>query len=211
MQNIWYFTAFFMGIGAFFTHCVLSMMPIYLALLSAKPKRLGRLALTGLFVLGYAVVYAALGLLAGTLSPMLLSIGNIFEKVSGVILVLLGAAFLFEWHLFKNLFRPKIRAKASVQGAFILGLAMAFAWLPCLSPLILSALDMAAQGGKSIYGLYVMGLFSLGLSLGFWALSIFVQKVQSLFTRLQGKNVWLRLAGGLLLITLGVLLIFGVF
>ncbi len=177
---------------------------------AAEPGR-GRLLLgVLLFIAGFTVVFMAVTILGGTLGRFFLQYADVITRVLGVVVIVLGLAFVGVFGLAQRTVRPHVRSQLGMVGAPLLGLALGVGWTPCIGPtlgaIISVSWNLGDPGRAALLGLaYSLGLgipFIL-LTLGFgWA----ARSVAFLRRHLRVVN----LIGGALLVTLGVLMVTGV-
>jgi cytochrome c-type biogenesis protein len=210
--------AFVAGVVSFASPCVFPLVPGYVSFVGggrAIDEDERPLLPILLFILGFSIVFTALGV-AGTevfralRSTAAQRIGGAVVIVLGLIMVAYalgrGPAALFSEH------RPLLeRARPGTVGALPLGMAFALGWTPCIGPVLGGILALAASSGSSARGALLLFVYSLGLGLPFLLVGLGIQ-------RLMGAAGWLRrnyrtIAGvsGLLLVAIGVLIVTGTF
>ena len=205
---------------SFLSPCVLPIVPPYLAYmsgLSMAEMRAGqgrlRLLLPALFfVLGLSTVFLILGAAASALGVLFLQYQQVLAKASGVFVILLGLHFL-------GIFRiPLLDREARIEagdhggsafGAYLLGLAFAFGWTPCIGPQLGAILSLAAGEGNVARGTILLAVYALGLGLPFLLAAVFIERAMGVMTRLKRHMRLIeRLMGGLL-IAVGLALVTG--
>jgi len=206
------------GAASFLSPCVLPLVPVYVSYLartpggdgtpSANPVRLNTFASAIAFVIGVSVVLIALFYVLRTL---LQPVRDIVTPVAGVVVILfaLHLAGLLrlpgldrEFRLFKT-----APAFTGPLGGFLLGLAFAAGWTPCIGPVLGAVLTSGATTGTTARGLLIVACYCIGLGLPFLALGLGVDKAVSAVRRL---NAWRRpidLASAAVLGAMGVLLL----
>lgn len=212
--------AFLAGFVSFLAPCVLPLVPGYLSAVSAvSADRLGepgmarRVVVSSIpFVLGFTAFFVLLGLGAALLGETLFGDQFLLEKIAGFVLVVLGLAFmgLLPWP--ERLVGAGLVKGAQGSGSrVLLGGAFAVCAAPCIGPVLAGILVLAGSSGTAIQGALLLGIYSLGLAIPFVL-------VAAAFTRTMGAFRWLRdhyralqVAGGLVMVTLGLLLFFGRF
>jgi len=172
--SVW--LAIFHGLLAFFSPCVLPLIPGFIGIILFKEKRIQRLF--GFFI-GFSFMFALLGAVSSTIGGFLLSFGSIIEKIIGIGILLFGIAYIFELQIFKgkgiNIWRFK---GSGFAGGLMLGAAIGFIWIPCSSPVLGSMLLIASQ--KSILkGMWLLFVYSLGISIPFLTLGTLISKMLS--------------------------------
>ena len=196
------------------TPCVLPLVPGYLSAVSAiEADRLGRpgaarrVALASLpFIAGFTVVFVVLGAAAAAIGSVLPS-DRQFE-LAGLVLVILGLTFigLLPWP--ERLFAPGLLTGARRRGSSaLLGAAFAVCAAPCIGTVLASILVLASTG-EVLRGAVLLAAYSAGLGLAFMLAAVAFAQAMGAFRWLRDHYVWIRVAGGLMLVALGLLLFF---
>jgi cytochrome c-type biogenesis protein len=216
------FTAFLValagGAASFLSPCVLPLLPAYLSFVSGlsveelqKGNRRVLLSTTA-FVLGFSVVFTLLG--AGfSFAGALVSNQRVLQIVSGAVLILLGAiiAGLAMPRFMQRDVRPFLKkAPRGPAGAFIMGVAFAFGWTPCVGPILASILTMAAQGNDPAAGALLLFVYSLGMGIPFLVAGLFAGWALRAFARIRRHLRVIQIVCGVILIIYGALLVSGV-
>ncbi len=197
------------GMLSFSSPCTLPLVPGYLGYLSGVTSSRGRMVgAAGLFVVGFSVVFAALGAGASSVGALLLEHRLVLERVAGALIVLLGLFVL-------GLVRPSVlmregrplmeRVRPGPGGALLLGLAFAVGWTPCVGPVLASILLLAGTQATVWRGLVLLLVYALGLGLPFLAAALFLERFRVVSAWLRRHTVAVNSVGGLLLIAMGVL------
>jgi cytochrome c-type biogenesis protein len=211
------------GVLSFLSPCVLPIVPPYLAYMGgismgemtgqgAARRRVILPAVS--FVLGLSTVFLILGFTASAFGAFVLNNQVLLGQISGVVVIIFGLHFL-------GLFRIPILDRemrmdagergGSALGAYVLGLAFAFGWTPCIGPQLGAILSLAAQEGSMERGTLLLGVYALGLGLPFLFAALFIERSMSLMTKLKRHMKLIeRLMGGLLLLV-GLALVTGAF
>ncbi len=184
-------TAFVGGIISFLSPCVLPLVPPYLAYLGGTtldrisgeevevdPRVARHVFISAcFFVLGLATVFVALGMTASALGQMLLQNKILLAQISGGIIIVLGLHFL---HVLRLSFLDReVRfdgpAKAGSHGtSYVIGIAFAFGWTPCIGPILGAILALAAQEETILSGTSLLAVYSLGLGVPFLIAAAFI-------------------------------------
>lgn len=211
------------GVISFLSPCVLPIVPPYLAYMagtSSDAVQSGRgpdrkvVTAAVFFVLGLSTVFLLLGFAASALGQMFLQYQGALGKAAGAVIILFGLHFLGVIRI-PILFREaRIDAGdrgGTPAGAYVLGLAFAFGWTPCIGPVLGAILAMAAQESSVSQGMLLMVLYALGLGIPFLLAAIFLRHFMGVMNRFK-RHMGLveKIMGGLLL-AVGVLLITGGF
>ena len=204
------------GVLSFLSPCVLPIVPPYLAYMtgvkvSALQGRQRSAVLPALFfVLGLSTVFLLMGYAASAFGRAFLQYQPLLVKLSGAFVILLGLHFL---HVFRI---PLLDREArldtgdkggSALGAYLLGLAFAFGWTPCIGPQLSMILTLAATDPARGTGL--LGVYALGLGIPFLLSAIFIERSIGLMNRIKRHMGLIERISGVLLIAVGVLLLTG--
>ena len=214
-------TAFVAGVISFLSPCVLPLVPGYLSFIAGTSlenlrdgaaPRARSLTLAATFVLGFTAVFVALGASATALGSVLLSYKLQLGVIAGVIVILFGLHLLGLTPL--RLMNQEARFYIEKGGghaasAFLLGLAFAFGWTPCIGPVLGAILTLSASTADVAEGSLLLAVYSLGLGVPFLLAALFTG---TLLARLKalgraGRNLQ-RAAGGLL-VAMGLLMVTG--
>jgi cytochrome c-type biogenesis protein len=214
---IFWLLAFGAGALSFTSPCVLPLLPGYLSYISGvSPDDLseqrGRLLTASLlFVAGFALVFTALGATASVLGSMVAVHRLFLLKVSGVFIIFMGLVTLgvFNVPAFYVERRFHFRTSLGMAGALPLGMAFAFGWTPCIGPVLTSIYAVAGAAGSVRAGAALLFVYSLGLGLPFVAAGLFFGQGVSAMAWLRNHHRQLNIAGGTVLLIMGVLLLTG--
>ncbi len=207
------------GAASFLSPCVLPLLPAYLSFVSGlsveELERGNRRVLwsTVAFVLGFSLVFTLLG--AGfSFMGGLVANKRALEIVAGALLIGLGAvvAGLTMPRFMQRDMRPLLkRAPGGSAGAFLLGVAFAFGWTPCVGPILGSILTMAAEGNDPAAGALLLFVYSLGMGIPFLVAGLFAGWALRALARIRRHLRVIQIVCGAVLIVYGVLLISGAF
>jgi cytochrome c-type biogenesis protein len=222
IEDVSLLAAFGAGILSFISPCVLPLVPGYLSFISGvtleemrgRGTEIDRSATRRvfwsslLFVLGFSVVFVALGATASTIGRVLFERLSLLEKIAGVLLILFGlhTIGLLRVGWFAKEARFDTGKPVSLLGAFIVGLAFAFGWTPCIGPILGSILALAAENGTVERGALLLGVYSLGLGLPFLGASLAVNRFLAAFARIRRHYRAIEAIAGSLMIIVGVLI-----
>jgi len=215
-------TAFLGGLASFISPCVLPIVPGYLSFISGvnvaelKDKEASRglsrqVALASLiFVLGFSTVFVGLGAAATLIGAVLQRYKRELAMVGGVIVILLGlhtAGILpIKWLLYEK--RAEVKGKPmGFLGAYVIGLAFAFGWTPCIGPILGAILIYASQQQTIGQGVVLLAAYSAGLGVPFILAALAVNRFFAASTRLKRHMRVVEYAAGALLVGVGVLLV----
>lgn len=211
------------GLLSFLSPCVLPIVPPYLAYMGGvsmgaleedRAARRRVLLAAAFFVLGLSTVFLLLGFAFSALGRTFLQFQDWFLLIAGIIVMIFGAHFVgvFRIGFLDREARVDIGDKGgSAMGAYILGLAFAFGWTPCLGPILGTILGLAASEADVARGTVLLAFYALGLGIPFLLVAAF-------FPRLKGVMAWMKRhmgrierTSGLLLWTVGLMMITGQF
>jgi cytochrome c-type biogenesis protein len=165
-------------------------------------------------VLGFSVVFVALGASATVIGEFLLSKLALFTKIAGVIIVILGlhimGIFRVSFLNYEKRFHAKSRPLGPL-GSFVVGLAFAFGWTPCIGPILGSCLLMACNQDTMGKGIILLSFYSLGLGIPFFITAVSFNTFLGVFGWVKKHFRTVEIISGLLLVTIGVLMFFGSF
>ena len=201
------------GVLSFSSPCTLPLVPGYLGFMSGVSSSKGRtLGAAGLFVLGFSLIFTALGAGASSLGSLMLEHRLVLEKAAGVLIVLMGLLVLglLRVPFLMREGRPLMeRVRPGPSGALLLGVAFAIGWTPCVGPVLGSILILAGGQGTLTSGALLLLLYSLGLGVPFLAAALFLDRFRSVSGWLRGHAVAINAAGGTLLVAMGALVFLG--
>ena len=211
------------GLLSFLSPCVLPIVPPYLAYMggvlvsdmedeTASRKRV--LLAAAFFVLGLSTVFLLLGFAFSALGRMFLQVQDWFTIVAGIVVMIFGAHFIGIYRigfLDREARKEMVDRGGSAFGAYVLGLAFAFGWTPCLGPILGTILGLAASEASVTRGTVLLAAYAVGLGLPFLLVAAF-------FPHLNGPMAWMKRhmdrierISGLLLWTVGLMMLTGQF
>jgi len=208
--------AFAAGLVSFFSPCVVPLLPGYLSYVSGvavtelESARRGRIVLGSLlFVFGFSAVFVAGGALFGALGQRLLPYQREIAIVGGVLLIVMGLVFMGAFGWLQRDVRSHGVRRVGLLAAPVLGVVFGVGWTPCIGPTLSAVLVLAGNEATAGRGAFLALVYCLGLGLPFVLAALFLGR----FLRVTG---WVRrhqravsIAGGLLLVATGVLLVTG--
>ncbi len=216
--------AFLAGILSFLSPCVLPLVPPYLCYLAgvgledltaesdARDVRRKAFYRTTFFVLGFTTVFVALGAGASTFGQVISDNFYILEKIAGVIIIILGLHFagLFKITLLYREARFQTEKKPTgLIGSYVVGLAFAFGWTPCVGPVLATILMVASTEESVNEGIFLLTSYSLGIGIPFILAAIFVNPFIRFMQKFRRHLHKVEIAVGVLLIATGLLLLTG--
>lgn len=220
--DIGLFMAFSAGLISFISPCVLPLIPGYLSFISgvsvdelseaSTQSRIRVLSATLLFVLGFSLVFIALGASAGLAGAWLTSYKSVLTKVAGVVIILF-ALFTMEIIKIPQLYSTKrfdmSKHKFGMWGALPLGMAFGFAWTPCVGPILGSIYAVAITSRDTGQATLLLSTYALGLGVPFIATALFFNSALSAFKWIKKNYRLVNIVSGLLLLMMGVLILTG--
>ena len=214
--------AFLAGVISFLSPCVLPIVPPYLAYMSGislseatdNNKAVSVFLPAVFFVLGLSTVFLILGFTASALGTVFLSYQDTLITISGILVMGFGLHFLGILRI--GFLEREARFDASSQngsafGAYVLGLAFAFGWTPCIGPQLASILTLAASEGSVARGTTLLGVYALGLGVPFLLVALFLSRLSAILTWLKRHMQIIERLMGLLLWTIGLMMLTGGF
>ncbi len=221
-------SALLAGALSFLSPCVLPLVPPYLcymagisvdqfrsgAAVTEQDRQARRAVMFSAlaFTLGFATVFVALGAGASTIGTLLRQHLDLLAKIGGVIIIVMGLNFLgvFRIGLLSREMRLSGGGKpATLSGAYVMGLAFAFGWTPCIGPVLGAILGVAAARDTVGEGAMLLAVYSLGLAVPFWIAAAFSGAFMRFLARFRRHlGIVEKVMGGLLVLT-GLAFIFG--
>ncbi len=218
-------TAILAGTLSFLSPCVLPLVPPYLCYMAGvsvedfqaegnadAAVRRSVMSASLFFTLGFATVFVALGAGASTIGAVLRSHIDILAQIAGVVIIVMGLHFL---GLFKIGFLNREArfqgggTPATITGAYIMGLAFAFGWTPCIGPVLGAILGVAGTKDTVGQGAFLLAAYSLGLAVPFWIAAAFSGVFMRFLTKFRRHLGAVEKAMGGLLVVTGVLFLTG--
>ena len=206
------------GVASFVSPCVLPLLPAYLSFVSGlsleEAKKGNRRVVWGslAFVLGFSAVFTLMG--AGfSFAGALVNDRQLLSYVGGALLIVLGLLLvgLAVPAFMQRDVRPFLaRAPRGPAGAFVMGVAFAFGWTPCVGPILGAILTMAAEGSDPAAGALLLFVYSLGMGIPFLVAGLFVGWALRAFARIRRHMRVIQIVCGAVLIVYGALLLAGV-
>ncbi|MBI4303933.1 MAG: sulfite exporter TauE/SafE family protein [Chloroflexi bacterium] len=219
MENISLLVAFGAGLLSFLSPCVIPIVPVYLASLSGpdvletgvKRARLPVFLHALSFVIGFSVVFIALGTAAG-LAGLAISFGlTALRQVSGSLLIFFGlyilAATKIRWLNYEKRLNPSLGATTGYLRSFLTGSIFSVAWTPCVGPILGSIMALALSSATAWKGAELLAIYSLGLAIPFLAIGLAFDVARPWLKRIYRYSAAIHIIGGLLLIAIGVLIL----
>jgi cytochrome c-type biogenesis protein len=220
-QQVTYFGAFIAGLLSFLSPCVLPLIPSYITYITGisfadlqaeRPTHIIRrksILHSLSFISGFTVVFVLLGASATYLGSFMNENATIIRKVGGVLLVLLGIHVTGLFHLKFLLGEKRISLKdkpTGYAGSFLVGIAFAAGWTPCIGPILAAILAVAATEESVYQGILLLLLYSLGLGVPFFLSAYAMNRFLVVFNRFKKYIPVFEIITGIFLIIIGVLI-----
>lgn len=211
------------GLLSFLSPCVLPIVPPYLAYMGGvsmgdmEEERAARrrvLVSAAFFVMGLSTVFLLLGFAFSALGRAFLQYQDWFLFLSGLVVMIFGAHFVGVFRI--GFLDREARMEAgdkggSAMGAYILGLAFAFGWTPCLGPILGAILGLAASEADVARGTTLLAVYALGLGIPFLLVAAFFPRLKGVMGWMKRHMAQIERTSGLLLWTVGLMMITGQF
>ena len=209
------FIAFGAGLISFLSPCVLPLIPGYISYISGstlenlvKSKNINLLPII-LFTLGFSVVFIVFGASATFLGKILLKNSFPLRIIAGLIIIIFSLHILGVFNLNFLNYEKRLDAEKSsnVLSSFLVGMAFAFGWTPCIGPILGSILILASTTESIYEGIMLLTFYSLGLAIPFILAGYAIQKFLLISKNIKQKMNIITKTGGVLLFLTGILII----
>ena len=211
------------GLVSFLSPCVLPLVPPYLIYLTgatiehvaneettASSRRAVMISAL-MFVLGFSTVFVALGASASLVGAMIRAWSAQLSIAAGIVIIIMGLHFLglTRIGLLMREGRLSIPKPVGLWGAYVMGLAFAFGWTPCIGPILAAILSVAAAEATVTKGAGLLAVYSVGLGIPFLLAAVMVEQFSSLFARMKRHLANVERAMGVLMVVTGVAFLTG--
>jgi len=211
------------GVISFLSPCVLPIVPPYLAYMSGvslsdmsseSAARRKAVIAALFFVMGLSTVFLILGFTASAFGAFFLQNQILFAQISGVVIIVFGLHFLGVFRI------PFLDQEARLDagdkggssfGAYILGLAFAFGWTPCIGPQLGAILSLAASEASVARGTLLLGIYAAGLGIPFLLAAMFITRAMGFMNRIKRHMKMIERVMGGLLVVVGIAMVTGAF
>lgn len=208
-----YFVSFLEGIITFISPCLLPMLPIYISYFAGNSEQsTGKTVKNALgFVLGFTMVFVAMGALAGTIGSILRTYQNVVNMVSGVIVILFGLSILeiIKLNIFRSNQKNVDTSNLGFFSSVVFGIIFSVGWTPCVGAFLGSALMMASQQGTMMTGIWMLLVYSMGLGIPFLMSAVLIDKLKHTFDWIKKNYKLVNGISGGLLIVVGLMMMTG--
>ncbi len=231
LAEITFVSAMAAGALSFLSPCVLPLVPPYLCYMAGisiddyhqpniqvagvveqKSARRSVMLASFFFTLGFSTVFIALGIGASTIGMILRQNLDLLSMLGGGIIIVMGLNFLglvrLPW-LSRDLRFQSGGKPATLSGAYVMGLAFAFGWTPCIGPILGAILGIAASGDTVGEGAWLLAIYSMGLAVPFWFAAAFSNVFMRFVSRFRRHLGLVEKAMGAFLVLTGLAFIFG--
>lgn len=206
------------GLVSFLSPCVLPLVPPYLIYLTGATiehvaadeaehtsKRAVMIS-AAMFVLGFSTVFVALGASASLVGTLIRAYSAQLAIVAGVVIILMGLHFLglTRINILMREGRLPIPKPVGLWGAYVMGLAFAFGWTPCIGPILAAILSVAAAEATVAKGAGLLAVYSLGLGVPFLLAALMIEQFSGLFARMKKHLATVERAMGVLMVLTGI-------
>ncbi len=222
--SIW--AAFAAGVLSFLSPCVLPLVPPYLCYLAGvnleelteaegqEARNAWRKALLAafIFVLGFSTVFVAMGAGASAIGQLLREYLDILAKIAGVVIIIMGLHFMGLFKIRFLLMEKRYQADAKPAtfiGAYVIGLAFALGWTPCIGPVLASILAIAASEESVSRGAFLLAVYSAGLGVPFLLAAFAINGFLSFMKRFRKHMRTVEIIMGLFLVITGIMFLTG--
>src|SRR5271156_3662763 len=218
IQDVSIPAALIAGLVSFLSPCVLPLVPPYLIYLTGasiehvaneetvtSSKRAVMIS-AALFVLGFFTVFVALGASASLVGSLSRAWSAEVSVVAGIVIIVMGLHFLGATRigLLMREGRLPIPKPVGLWGAYVMGLAFAFGWTPCIGPILAAILSVAAAEATVVKGAGLLAVYSAGLGIPFLIAAFMVEQFSSLLARLKRHLAIVERAMGVLMVLTGI-------
>ena len=211
------------GIISFMSPCVLPLVPPYLVYLtgatiehvandeSVQASKRAVMVAALMFVLGFSTVFVALGASASVVGALVRVWSAELSIVAGLVIIVMGLHFLglTRIGLLMREGRLGMAKPVGLWGAYVMGLAFAFGWTPCIGPILAAILAVAASEATVAKGAGLLAIYSAGLGIPFLLAALTVERFAELFARFKHQLVNVERAMGVLMIVTGIAFLTG--
>ena len=209
-----YLISFLEGIVTFISPCLLPMLPIYISYFAGGGERSTGKTLKSAagFVLGFTVVFMAMGALAGALGSFLSRYQTWVNVVCGLVIILFGLNYLgvLKLNLFQGMRSGVKTGDMGFATAFVFGVVFSIGWTPCVGTFLGTALMMASQQGSAMTGMGMLLSYSLGLGVPFLVSAVLIEQLKGAFAVIRRHyGIINKICGGMLILV-GALMATGV-
>jgi cytochrome c-type biogenesis protein len=219
MDNVGLISAFVAGVASFVSPCVLPLVPGYISFISGvsldrlrqgqtEATRRNVILTSLIFIAGFSTIFILLGASATYAGRFLLQNKILFNRIAGILIIIFGlhVAGLFQIKFLNYEKRFNMdRKPVGILSSFVVGLAFAAGWTPCIGPILATILIVASNQHSSGQGILLLSSYSLGLAIPFFLTAIALNSFFNFFSWLKRHYRAIEYASGGLLVGLGVM------
>jgi cytochrome c-type biogenesis protein len=223
MHDVTFLAALIAGLVSFLSPCVLPLVPPYLVFLAGtslerfadkepEPRVRRETVLAAvLFVLGFGTVFVALGASASVIGSLIRAYSGPLAILAGVVIIVMGLHFLglTQIALLHRQKRLDVAKPVGLWGAYVIGLAFAFGWTPCIGPILAAILAVAASEQTVAKGASLLAVYSLGLGIPFIIAAFAIEPFAAFLARFKSYLHRVEQAMGALLVLTGIAFLTG--
>jgi cytochrome c-type biogenesis protein len=210
------------GLISFLSPCVLPLVPPYLSFLAGttfdrlsagddRAVRQRAVLAALLFVAGFSTVFVLLGATASALGQAIRQYLDVLSTVAGIAIIVMGLHFLgvFRIGLFYREARFNVTKPVGLWGAYVMGLAFAFGWTPCIGPVLAAILTVAGSESSVSHGALLLAAYSAGLGIPFLLAAFAMKPFAALLKRMRSRFAMVEKVMGVLLVMTGIAFLTG--
>jgi cytochrome c-type biogenesis protein len=218
IQSVSIPAALIAGLVSFLSPCVLPLVPAYLVYLTGAtiehvasnetPSASRRAVMLSalMFVLGFSTVFVALGASASFVGGLIRAWSAELSIIAGIVIIVMGLHFLGLTRIgfLMREGRLPIPKPVGLWGAYLMGLAFAFGWTPCIGPILAAILSVAASEATVTKGALLLAVYSAGLGIPFLIAAFMIERFSSVLTRMKRHLATVERVMGVLMIVVGI-------
>ncbi|MEW6769192.1 MAG: cytochrome c biogenesis CcdA family protein [Pseudomonadota bacterium] len=222
-SDISIYAALAAGLISFLSPCVLPLVPPYLVYLTGatiehvandedeKTSRRAVMLAALIFVLGFSTVFVALGASASLIGGFIRAWSEQFSILAGIVIIVMGLHFLGLTRIGFLMREGRLTAPTPVGlwGAYVMGLAFAFGWTPCIGPILAAILSVAASEATVTKGAMLLAVYSAGLGIPFLVAAFMVEQFSGVFARMKKHLLTVERVMGVLMVATGIAFLAG--
>ena len=221
MENISFWVALGAGLASFLSPCVLPLVPVYIASLAGPEILESKTSVNRMpvflhslsFVLGFSLVFTLMGALVGLAGITINPLSPLVQRISGSLIIFFGLFMLLAlkipWLNYEKRLSPSLGMTSGYLRSLLIGGTFAFAWTPCLGPILGGVLTLAFNSETAWQGAYLLASYSLGLGLPFLIIGAAFSSITPLLKRSYRYSRIIYIISGVILVVVGILILTG--